>query len=332
MNSVIVLNGLSGHIPRQINNVGKCVIKLSDQEQPDHKQSDNGQARWETDCDVIAFYSNPEQKQSLLKNASGSTLILIKVKKYNPERWLEILADQHRGQYDLYLFPGDFTGNELSVRLSCRLGGSALVSVEKISILPETVVCRKKVYSGYMEADMVLAKKPFCLAVSKAASGEERLAQLPFKEVVEIYDNGSDLPDFVLDYSLQQKISVDSLDKAKFIVIGGNGLGSSDKVKELEKMAKSIHADFGVSRPVAMSAMAPMGQLVGVSGSLTSPDICITAGVSGAPAFFSGIENSRFIVSINVNGSAPIIKKSDVAIVDDYAPVIKELVRLIQQG
>ena len=74
-----------------------------------------------------------------------------------------------------------------------------------------------------------------------------------------------------------------------------------------------------------MNAWAPMNRLIGVSGAMLQPDICITAGVSGAAAFYAGIEKSKFIVAINTDGQAPIMKKADVAVADDFVPVIKAL-------
>ena len=80
-----------------------------------------------------------------------------------------------------------------------------------------------------------------------------------------------------------------------------------------------------VSRPAAMNAWKPMNRLIGVSGAMVGPEVCITAGVSGAAAFYAGIEKSKFIVAINTDEKAPIMKMADVAIVDDFLPIMEEL-------
>jgi electron transfer flavoprotein alpha subunit len=89
--------------------------------------------------------------------------------------------------------------------------------------------------------------------------------------------------------------------------------------------------EVGVSRPAAMNAWAPMERLIGVSGAMVAPEICITAGVSGAAAFYSGIEKSRFIVAVNTDEKAPIMKKADVAIVDDFVPVLEALGKKLEE-
>ena len=100
----------------------------------------------------------------------------------------------------------------------------------------------------------------------------------------------------------------------------------------LKQIADTIGANFGVSRPVAMSAWAPLHRLVGVSGSMTKADVCIVAGASGAAAFYAGIEKSKFIVAINTDIRAPINKTSDVTIIDDYKAVLAELVKVMREN
>lgn len=315
MNYAIVLNGLARNLSQQIDNVANFAFNFIDKT---------------LTGDVIAFYASESQKNHLLKNPVGDQLNLIKVQNYNPEIFLEILKDHCQKRYDFLLFPGGAIGEELSVRLSCRLGGSALVSVDKVSVGSNKIICCKQVYSGYMAAEFILKKKPFCLSIFRAVIDSPPLKPKLYRKITEILEDKRSLPDYILDYHLEEKVKTFSLDQAKFIVVGGNGLGSQAKVIELQRMAETIKAGFGVSKPVVMSAFTPMNRLIGVSGALTQPELCIAVCVSGAPAFFTGIENSQFIVSINIDKHAPIIKKSDVSIIDNYKPVITELVRLIQ--
>jgi electron transfer flavoprotein alpha subunit len=69
--------------------------------------------------------------------------------------------------------------------------------------------------------------------------------------------------------------------------------------------------------------------MIGVSGAMTKPEVCIAAGVSGAAAFYAGIEKSKTIVAINTDIRAPIIKASDAAVIDDYKAVMSELVKIV---
>ena len=86
---------------------------------------------------------------------------------------------------------------------------------------------------------------------------------------------------------------------------------------------------FGVTRPVAMNGWALIDEIVGVSGHIYSPEVCITIGVSGSAAFYAGIEKSGFIASVNHDECAPIIGMSDVFVIDDYENILERLFQVL---
>ena len=88
-------------------------------------------------------------------------------------------------------------------------------------------------------------------------------------------------------------------------------------------------AAFGVTRPVAMNAWAPMDRLVGVSGTRAAPELCIVVGASGAPAFYWGIEKAALIVALELDEHAPIVRNADAAVVDDGLAVIEEVAEIV---
>ena len=53
--------------------------------------------------------------------------------------------------------------------------------------------------------------------------------------------------------------------------------------------------------------------------------------MSGAAAFYAGIEKSKHIVALNIDEFAPLVQTADVAVIDDYEAVLEELLRLIRQ-
>ena len=88
-------------------------------------------------------------------------------------------------------------------------------------------------------------------------------------------------------------------------------------------------ATFGVTRPVAMNAWAPMDRLIGVSGARTAPALCIVAGASGAPAFYWGIEEAGLIIAIDIDEHAPIVSEADLVLLDDAVAVLEELAAIV---
>ncbi len=122
-----------------------------------------------------------------------------------------------------------------------------------------------------------------------------------------------------------------SLKSASFIIAAGRGVNSSENASKIRDAAAAIGAELGFSRPVVMDSRASFEELIGASGTRTSPEVCLAVAVSGSPAFYYGIEKSGKIVAVNKDSNAPIIKKADLVIIDDYAPVLEELVRLFNE-
>ena len=112
-------------------------------------------------------------------------------------------------------------------------------------------------------------------------------------------------------------------------MVAGYGAGGREGTERIARAARRMGAGFGVSRPVAMNAWAPMDRLIGVSGTRVAPALCIVVGASGAPALHWGIEKAGFIVAVNPDEQAPIVGNSDAALLDDGVAVVEELAEII---
>jgi electron transfer flavoprotein alpha subunit len=126
------------------------------------------------------------------------------------------------------------------------------------------------------------------------------------------------------------EVSESGLSHAERVLAVGQGVNSRENMEILENIADTLGAHLGASRPVVMNAWAGMDRLIGVSGLILSPRLCIAAGVSGAGPFMAGIQNSGFIAAINTDGSAPVFKLAHAGIVDDMFAVLPALQKLIK--
>jgi electron transfer flavoprotein alpha subunit len=279
---------------------------------------------------TIFFYSKKEEKNALLGLVPTESVELVRVARYQPENILEALQTvENAEKTDLYLFPSGFAGSEIAVRWACRVKGSSLVRVKQIECSGAQLTARKTVYANYVLGTFILTKKPYCISLAKGSAASQAIPRQDKLIVTE-----HDLTDLQKDPFIKhsQWIPTETtkdLEAATFLVIGGRGMCTKENTQSLKKIADALGADFGVSRPVAMSAWTPMHRMIGVSGAMTKPEVCIVAGVSGAAAFYAGIEKSKTIVAINTDIRAPIIKASDVAVIDDYKAVMAELAKIV---
>jgi electron transfer flavoprotein alpha subunit len=280
--------------------------------------------------EALIFHPEEILPVKVLEELPFQNTRLIKIKHYQPEAILAVLVEIEKDNpADMYLFTADLAGSELAVRFAGRMNGSSLVAVEKLSRQNEGLVGIKKVYSGNLEGTFLFCRKPYCIALARG------LDKTPTKRpettgsiINQDYSSIEGNPKLV-SYHETLFENEQTLERAPFIIAAGRGAGSQAEIKRLEDIAFKIGAELGVSRPVVMNAWAPLSRLLGASGKVVAPEICLVIGASGSPPFYYGIEKSKLIIAVNTDEHAPIMKAADVIIVADYREIINALKTLI---
>jgi electron transfer flavoprotein alpha subunit len=283
-------------------------------------------------CSAKAWIINPYgiPLYDKLEKLSISNVLALEIRTPNSsEEMLSALKNAYEIEKPEFLvFPGDFMGSELAVRLACKTGGSSCVGVVSCEVESGDFFAEKPVYSNNLSAKFRLKTPPFCISVSKISALAEHE---PCEHTVSILPPS----DFSVHFPESEIMFIPSeeekgLQNAKFVLVVGNGAGSRENVERLKAAAQRLGAEFGASRPVVMNAWAEISRLIGASGMVLSPELCIAAAVSGAAAFMFGISGSKFIVAINNDENAPIFKSADVAVVDDCGTILNALQKIIE--
>lgn len=221
----------------------------------------------------------------------------------------------------VYLFGFDAESRELAVRFAIDRKGSSLVSVDKLVMKMSTYWVKKKIFTGNLLGEYEIKIYPVALSVSR--KGCVKLEEGFSKVSIRYIEVKPQYEEVVLEKSSEIIEQLIKLKDAEKVVIIGNGIKTIQDVEEIKGFAKKIGAQVGGTKPVIMQGLLPMEQLVGVSGVILNPKLCITIGVSGMAALYVGIENSEHIISINTDSDAPIMKKSDIIIETDWKKIIK---------
>ncbi len=121
------------------------------------------------------------------------------------------------------------------------------------------------------------------------------------------------------------------IEDADIVICGGRGMGSKGKFKKLFDLAALMNAEVGATRPVVYSEWASHDALVGQAGKNIKPKILLSFGVSGAIQHTAALIDAKFIVAVNKNPNAAMMKMADVAIVADANQACLGIIKAIRE-
>ena len=122
-----------------------------------------------------------------------------------------------------------------------------------------------------------------------------------------------------------------SLSDAEVIVSGGRGLKKPEDLKLIKQLAEVLGGVVGASRPLVDEGWISREHQVGFSGNIVKPKLYVACGISGSPQHLAGMRDSKIIVAINVDPSAPIFRYCDYGIVGDLYEVIPKLIEEVRR-
>ena len=117
-----------------------------------------------------------------------------------------------------------------------------------------------------------------------------------------------------------------SLTDARVVVGGGRGVGSAEGFDLLEELATLLGGAVGGSRVVTNLGWRVHADQVGQTGARIAPDLYIACGISGAIQHIVGCKGSKKILAINTDPNAPMIARSDYAVVGDLHEVLSAVI------
>ncbi|MDX6398257.1 MAG: electron transfer flavoprotein alpha subunit [Gaiellaceae bacterium] len=123
-----------------------------------------------------------------------------------------------------------------------------------------------------------------------------------------------------------------SLTDARVVVGGGRGVGSAEGFGLLEELAALLGGAVGGSRVVTNLGWRAHTDQVGQTGARIAPDLYIACGISGAIQHIVGCKGAKKILAINKDPHAPMIARSDYAVVGDLHEVVAAVIEELRRG
>jgi electron transfer flavoprotein alpha subunit len=230
---------------------------------------------------------------------------------------------------EIFLFGATAQGRDLAPRIANRLRTGLTADCTALEICKDEGILlqTKPAFGGNMMATIVCPdSRPQMATVrpgvmKKYPRDPEKTGT---KEVMKVDLDEEDFLIRILDSIVSAKKHV-SLEDAKIIVAGGQGVKNQEGFTVLESLSDELGAELGASRAAVEAGWIGQDHQIGQTGKTVRPDLYIACGISGSLQHMAGMSNSKYIIAINTDKKAPIVSASDVTFIGDLFQVVPML-------
>jgi electron transfer flavoprotein alpha subunit len=254
---------------------------------------------------------------------------------YSTENYLALIEKLARERDpDILLIGATDFGREFAPRLAKRLQTGLSADCVGLDITSEGLLVQiAPSFGGNMLAEIVTEHHRPQMATVRPGTFKEIPHNNERTAIVERLPLPADLPASrvrLVEYERAAQRE-HRMENAAVIVCGGRGMGNKNNFKKLDELAGLLGGDVGATRPVVYAGWAGHDSLVGQAGKHIKPKILFSFGISGAIQHTAGLGEADFIVAINKNPQATMMKMSDVAIVADAGDWLHHLIRELKK-
>ncbi|WP_163216137.1 electron transfer flavoprotein subunit alpha/FixB family protein [Clostridium sporogenes] len=249
------------------------------------------------------------------------------LKNYTTDGYTKVIYDLiQKRKPEILLVGATYIGRDLAPRISSRLGTGLTADCTGLDIDEDTrnLLMTRPAFGGNLMATIVCESNRPQMSTVRPGVFEKLEKDNSRKGNIEKIK--FDLKESDIKVKIKEVIKlakkIEDISEAKILVSGGRGLGGPEGFKELRELADLIGGAISGSRAAVDSGWIDKAYQVGQTGKTVRPNLYIACGISGAIQHLAGMQDSDYIVAINKDESAPIMKVADLSIVGDYKKVL----------
>jgi electron transfer flavoprotein alpha subunit len=248
--------------------------------------------------------------------------------EYQPEAYLKVLGDlveQYRPE--ILLLPATPLGNDLAPRLAQRLNTGLISHCTRLGLdMSQRLLLGTFPVMGGEVYHTVACPE----ARPQMATLEPGCFRLPYEDTyrsgnvqsVEVDLEGASGRMTWVDLATTVDLPPPTLGKARVVVAAGRGMGDGDGFALVQQLAQALGGVTAGTRGAQDAGWVDESQVVGVGGEFVAPDLYVACGVSGDIYHQFGLQGAKFIVAINTDETAPIMKTANMAVIGDARQII----------
>jgi len=239
-----------------------------------------------------------------------------------------------REKPEMILIGATAFGREFAPRVAKRLGTGLTADCIGLDINPDGLLVQMAPsFGGNLIAEILTPERRPQMATVRPGTFQEiphdyvrtgKVVKVPLPK-----DLTADRVRLVRSERLPQREQ--KLEDAKVVVCGGRGLGSKKKFAKLSELAELLGGEVGATRPVVYADWIDHDALVGQAGKQIRPQILFSFGISGAIQHTAACNGAKFVIAVNKNPNAAMMKRADVAVVADASQVCTTLIQELKK-
>jgi electron transfer flavoprotein alpha subunit len=219
-------------------------------------------------------------------------------------------------------------GKEIAARLGIRLNAGVITDV--VAVDADGTAHKSVLAGSYNTA--AKATTPVSVLTLKANSVTPEpasAATAPESSIVEVPDDGTAAAARITSREPKVATGRPDLTDARIVVAGGRGLDGD--FGPVEELADALGAAVGASRAATDAGWISHDAQVGQTGKTVSPQLYISAGISGAIQQKAGMQTAQVIVAINKDAESPVFEIADFGIIGDLFDVLPQATEEIKK-
>ncbi len=247
---------------------------------------------------------------------------------YQPECHVQVLAELvEEYRPEILLLPATPLGNDLAPRLAQRLKTGLISHCIKLGLdMSERLLLGTFPVMGGEVYHTVACPE----ARPQMATLEPGAFRLPYEDAYRSGDVQAVAVDLEgvsgrltwIDLDTAVDLPPAALSRARVVVAGGRGMGDANGFALVEQLAQALDGAVAGTRGALDAGWVEEGQVVGVGGEFVAPNLYIACGISGDIYHHFGLQDAKFIVAVNTDEGAPIMRIANMAVVGDAKQIV----------
>ncbi|HLX52397.1 MAG TPA: electron transfer flavoprotein subunit alpha/FixB family protein [Aquella sp.] len=276
-------------------------------------------------CDVLILGHNLTTAADEAANINGINSVLTldstELEKPLAENIASQLAEISKA-YTHVMAAADSFGKNLMPRIAGVLEIGQISEIVKV-VSPN--IFKKFIYAGNVLVEVESLEDIKLLTVRTSNFDSKREPRAESAKIIPIAYNNIIHPNIKWQSENIVDKTVD-LSSAKIVISGGRSLGSKESFDtHIRTLANKLNAAVGATRAAVEAGFAPNDCQVGQTGKVVAPQVYLAIGISGAVQHIAGMKDSKTVIAINTDQTAPIFEHADYGIVADLFDIVPEL-------